>query len=113
VKDYYEARAREYDDWWLGEGRDRERERPGWFERTTRLLGVVASLSAVCTLDVACGTGFLTRHLHGAETAFDQSQTMVDVARKRYCTAEQLLEELGGAETLFAGTRFVAVRARR
>lgn len=197
MKDYYEARAGEYDDWWLGEGRFRERDRPAWFEETTRLLGVLASLPAARTLDVACGTGFLTRHLHGAVTGLDQSQRMVDVARsqvphaefitadalalpfedealdrvftghfyghlqggdrerflaearrvapelvvvdsalrdgvepegqqerilddgsrwqvyKRYFTAEQLLEELGGGETLFAGTWFVAVRSRR
>jgi hypothetical protein len=32
VRDYYEARAGEYDDWWLGEGLFAERERPCWFK---------------------------------------------------------------------------------
>ncbi|HEY6029170.1 MAG TPA: class I SAM-dependent methyltransferase [Gaiellaceae bacterium] len=83
MKDYYEARAREYDDWWLGEGQYRGRDRPGWFEETTRLLGALASLPAARTLDVACGTGFLTRHLHGELVGLDQSATMLEVARGR------------------------------
>ena len=81
MKDYYEARAREYDEWWLGEGQYRERERPGWFEETARLHGAIASLPAARTLDVACGTGFLTRHLHGEVVGLDQSESMVAVAR--------------------------------
>ncbi|MFL5861375.1 MAG: aminotransferase class I/II-fold pyridoxal phosphate-dependent enzyme, partial [Solirubrobacteraceae bacterium] len=44
-------------------------------------LPAVASLPAARTLDVACGTGFLTRHLHGELTCFDQSATMLEVAR--------------------------------
>jgi ubiquinone/menaquinone biosynthesis C-methylase UbiE len=81
VKAYYEARAREYDDWWLGRRQYAERERPGWFEELAALLGLVASLPAARTLDVACGTGFLTRHLHGEVTCFDASPAMLDVAR--------------------------------
>ena len=83
MKDYYEARAREYDEWWLGEGQYRERERPGWFEETTRLLGAIASLPAARTLDVACGTGFLTRHLHGELTGLDQAPSMIEIASAR------------------------------
>lgn len=83
MQDYYEARAREYDEWWLGEGQYRGRDRPGWFEEATRLLGAIASLPAARTLDVACGTGFLTRHLHGEVVGLDQSETMVEVARSR------------------------------
>ena len=33
------------------------------------------------TLDVACGTGFLTRHLRGEITGLDQSARMLEVAR--------------------------------
>lgn len=80
MKAYYEARAHEYDDWWLGTGLHAERERPGWFEEVARLLGTIASLPPARTLDVACGTGFLTRHLHGEVTCFDQSETMLSVA---------------------------------
>jgi demethylmenaquinone methyltransferase/2-methoxy-6-polyprenyl-1,4-benzoquinol methylase len=195
VKAYYEARAREYDDWWLGRGLHAERERPWWFEEVALLLGTIASLPAARTLDVACGTGFLTRHLHGDVVGLDQSQAMRDVAAtqapnarvvagdalelpfpdgafdrlftghfyghlegadrerflgearrvarevvvvdsalrddvepeerqerelkdgsrwqvyKRYFTPEALLAELGGGETLFAGTWFTAVRS--
>jgi demethylmenaquinone methyltransferase/2-methoxy-6-polyprenyl-1,4-benzoquinol methylase len=195
VKAYYEARAREYDDWWLGRGLYAERERPGWFEELAVLLGTLASLPAARTLDVACGTGFLTRHLHGEITGLDQSESMLEVAAaqvpaarfvrgdalelpfadgafdrlvtghfyghlaggererflgearrvarelvvvdsalrvgvepeeqqeraladgtrwqvyKRYFTPEVLLDELGGGETLLAGTWFVAVRS--
>lgn len=196
MKAYYEARAREYDDWWLGRGLHAERQRPGWFEEVVVLLGAVASLPAARTLDVACGTGFLTRHLHGELICLDQSETMLSVAAeqvspgarfvtgdalelpfadgafdrlfsahfyghleagvrerfvaearrvarelvvvdsalrpgvepeerqerelkdgsrwpvyKRYFTAEQLAAELGGGETLFEGTWFVAVRS--
>jgi SAM-dependent methyltransferase len=35
------------------------------------------------TLDVACGTGFLTRHLRGAVTGIDQSERMLAIARER------------------------------
>jgi ubiquinone/menaquinone biosynthesis C-methylase UbiE len=80
VKAYYEARAREYDDWWLGRGLYAERDRPGWFEELAVLLGTLASLPGARTLDVACGTGFLTRHLHGELTGFDQSESMLEVA---------------------------------
>jgi ubiquinone/menaquinone biosynthesis C-methylase UbiE len=83
VKAYYEARAPEYDDWWLGRGRFADRKRPSWFVEVVRLLGVVAGLPAVRTLDVACGTGFLTRHLHGEVVGLDQSSSMVAIARKR------------------------------
>jgi ubiquinone/menaquinone biosynthesis C-methylase UbiE len=34
-------------------------------------------------LDVACGTGFLTRHLRGSVVGVDQSRSMVTVARQR------------------------------
>jgi demethylmenaquinone methyltransferase/2-methoxy-6-polyprenyl-1,4-benzoquinol methylase len=81
VKEYYEARAGEYDDWWLGRRRHAQLDRPGWFDEVTGLLGTVASLPAARTLDVACGTGFLTRHLHGEVTCFDQSASMLEVAR--------------------------------
>jgi ubiquinone/menaquinone biosynthesis C-methylase UbiE len=83
VKAYYHARAAEYDDWWLGEGRFTDRERPGWDEERTELAQLIAGLPPSRTLDVACGTGFLTRHLHGAVVGLDQSQAMLEVAREQ------------------------------
>jgi ubiquinone/menaquinone biosynthesis C-methylase UbiE len=81
VKTYYDRRAQEYDDWWLGRGLYEGRLRPGWEDELSTLAGVIASLPALRTLDVACGTGFLTRHLRGDITGLDQSERMLQVAR--------------------------------
>jgi ubiquinone/menaquinone biosynthesis C-methylase UbiE len=83
VKTYYDRRASEYDDWWLGRGLYEERERPGWDEEVDRLADAIASLPPVRTLDVACGTGFLTRHLQGEVVGLDASQRMLEEARKQ------------------------------
>src|SRR4051812_49914700 len=80
---YYEARAREYDDWWLGRGLFAARDRPGWPEEVTELERLLASLWPARTLDVACGTGFLTRHLRGLVVGLDQSPAMVALAQRR------------------------------
>jgi ubiquinone/menaquinone biosynthesis C-methylase UbiE len=81
VKTYYDRRAQEYDDWWLGRGLYADRVRPGWDEERGRLEQAIAALPPVSTLDVACGTGFLTRHLRGDVVALDASERMLDVAR--------------------------------
>jgi ubiquinone/menaquinone biosynthesis C-methylase UbiE len=83
VRAYYEARAAEYDDWWLGTGLFAERDRPGWDEERERLLATLAALPPARTLDVACGTGFLTQHLPGAVTGLDQSASMLALAASR------------------------------
>jgi ubiquinone/menaquinone biosynthesis C-methylase UbiE len=83
MKTYYEARAPEYDDWWLGVGRFAERERPGWEEEREQLIASIAALPPARTLDVACGTGFLTRHLPGEITGLDQSSSMLELASAR------------------------------
>ncbi|HEY2220338.1 MAG TPA: class I SAM-dependent methyltransferase [Gaiellaceae bacterium] len=79
---YYDRRAREYDDWYRGTGLFAGRDRPGWDEEVAHLIDVVASLPPVRTLDVACGTGFLTRHLRAAVVALDQSETMLEEASR-------------------------------
>jgi len=81
VKTYYDRRAPEYDDWWLGRGLYSDRHRPGWEEEIDELAGVIASLEPVRTLDVACGTGFLTRHLRGEVVGLDASERMLEAAR--------------------------------
>jgi ubiquinone/menaquinone biosynthesis C-methylase UbiE len=83
VKTYYDRRAREYDDWWLGTGRFAERDRPGWEEEVEALTTALAALPPARTLDIACGTGFLTRHLPGEIVGLDQSATMIDEARRQ------------------------------
>jgi len=81
--EYYDRRAPEYDDWYMGTGLFAERDRPGWHEELRDLCAAVAALPAAATLDVACGTGFLTRHLRGAVTGLDQSAQMLEIARER------------------------------
>jgi demethylmenaquinone methyltransferase/2-methoxy-6-polyprenyl-1,4-benzoquinol methylase len=83
MRSYYEQRAAEYDDWWLGTGLFVERDRPGWHQEVEQLIAIVQALPAARVLDVACGTGFLTRHLQGEITGIDQSVTMVELAAER------------------------------
>lgn len=80
---YYDARAREYDEWYSGTGRFAQRDRPGWHDEVDALIAVVGALPAARTLDVACGTGFLTRHLRGLAVGLDQSPAMVAIAQSR------------------------------
>lgn len=81
--EYYEQRAPEYDEWYLGTGLFASQERPGWLEELRTLCELIAALPPVRTLDVACGTGFLTRFLRGEVTALDQSDAMTRIAEER------------------------------
>jgi demethylmenaquinone methyltransferase/2-methoxy-6-polyprenyl-1,4-benzoquinol methylase len=83
VQEYYDRRAPEYDDWYLGSGLFAGRERPGWTDELEGLAQTLAALPAGKTLDVACGTGFLTRHLRGAVVGLDQSESMLEEARRQ------------------------------
>ncbi len=83
MKAYYDARAEEYDDWWLGRGLYADRERPGWEHALADLVAAIRLLPAVRTLDVACGTGFLTRHLRGDVVGLDASLRMLSLARRQ------------------------------
>ena len=87
MKTYYDRRAFEYDDWWLGRGSFAERDRPGWDEEVDVLAELIGSLPPARTLDVACGTGFLTRHLRGDVVGLDQSERMLSVAGEQAPTA--------------------------
>jgi demethylmenaquinone methyltransferase/2-methoxy-6-polyprenyl-1,4-benzoquinol methylase len=80
---YYDRRAAEYDDFYLGTGLFAQRVRPGWAEELEILKTVLASLRFDTVLDVACGTGFLTENLRGRVTGLDQSASMLGVARSR------------------------------
>ena len=83
MKAYYHARAPEYDDWWLGTGGFADIERPGWHEERAVLARVLAALTPARTLDAACGTGMLTQHLPGEIVGVDQSDAMLERARRR------------------------------
>jgi demethylmenaquinone methyltransferase/2-methoxy-6-polyprenyl-1,4-benzoquinol methylase len=83
VKEYYDKRAPEYDDWYLGRGLFEPRDRAGWDAELEGLFSVIGALGPGRTLDVACGTGFLTRHLRGDVVGLDQSKRMLDEAHKQ------------------------------
>jgi ubiquinone/menaquinone biosynthesis C-methylase UbiE len=83
VKAYYHARAREYDDWWQQQGLYEPRTDPAWRVERDRVFEVIAALPPKRTLDVASGTGFVTRLLGGEVVGLDQSETMIEVAREQ------------------------------
>lgn len=83
MKEYYDTRAPQYDDWYLGRGGFAARERAGFDDDLAALVATVEALPPGRTLDVACGTGFLTRHLRGAVVALDQSERMLAAAARQ------------------------------
>ena len=83
MRAYYQKRAGEYDDWWLGHNLYADKHRPGWAEERAELERWIEDLPARRTLDVACGTGFMTRRLRGEVTGLDQSDAMLEVAREQ------------------------------
>ena len=83
MREYYDRRATEYDDWFLGTGLFGKRERPGWEGELERLAEALGALPPRNTLDVACGTGFLTRHLRGDVVGLDQNESMLEAARRQ------------------------------
>jgi ubiquinone/menaquinone biosynthesis C-methylase UbiE len=84
MEPYYERRAAEYDDWYLGTGLFADRERPGWEDELRAVEHVVSSLPPARTIDVACGTGFITKHLPGRVIATDASPGMLAESRARH-----------------------------
>ncbi|MGH3915125.1 MAG: class I SAM-dependent methyltransferase [Pseudonocardiaceae bacterium] len=80
---YYDKRAAEYDEWYESRGRFADQDRPGWTAEVAGLIELVRRLPVARTLDVACGSGFLTRHLRGVVVGLDQSRAMIALARQR------------------------------
>jgi ubiquinone/menaquinone biosynthesis C-methylase UbiE len=76
-KRYYDLRAQEYDatSWEAMDPRRRE--------EVVRIAEVIAALPPARTLDVACGTAFLSRHLRGDLTLLDASNEMLAIAAAR------------------------------
>ena len=110
MKAYYDARAQEYDDWYLGIGLYSDRERPGWEDELAGLVGAIEALTPARTLDVACGTGFLTRHLRGEIVGIDASERMLAIAQERVPEGEFLVADAlelpfddGSFDRLFTG----------
>jgi demethylmenaquinone methyltransferase/2-methoxy-6-polyprenyl-1,4-benzoquinol methylase len=79
---YYDRRAPEYDDWYLGH-RLYAYHRPGFADDLAAVEATLADLAPARALDVACGTGFLTRHLRGPVTGLDRSGRMLRIAAGR------------------------------
>jgi ubiquinone/menaquinone biosynthesis C-methylase UbiE len=110
MKAYYDARAREYDDWIEGVGVYADRVRPGWEEELTAVRTTLAALPPARTLDVAAGSGYFTRSLPGEVVALDQSENMIEVARDRGAAADYVVGDAlelpfpnGSFERVFTG----------
>lgn len=77
--DYYRARASEYEEWWLRQGRyDRGEDfRAVWAAEAERLRAALHSMGPVAhTLEFAPGTGIWTREL----ATFSQQVTAIDAS---------------------------------
>ena len=80
MKQYYDRRASEYE--------HNEAFREESFEDLPGLLHEISLLPSARVLDIACGTGILTQHLGSDLTGLDQSEAMLEVARRRVPWAE-------------------------
>ena len=84
---YYEWRATEYDDAYAGTGAYSRQDRSGFETALAAVTSMIRELPPARVLDVACGTGFITRHLKGEVVGLDQSESMLEIARERVPTA--------------------------
>jgi 2-polyprenyl-3-methyl-5-hydroxy-6-metoxy-1,4-benzoquinol methylase len=87
--DYYRARANEYDEWFLRQGRyDRGPEhRAAWFGEVALIEEALKQeLQSGEVLELACGTGLWTQHLlrhHSRVVAVDASPEAIAINRRR------------------------------
>jgi ubiquinone/menaquinone biosynthesis C-methylase UbiE len=89
MKEYYERRAPEYD------ATTYELFRAGGEAPDLHALErLVASLPGPRILDIACGTGWLTRLLRGEVVGVDQSEAMLAIARARVPAARFVRAEI-------------------
>jgi ubiquinone/menaquinone biosynthesis C-methylase UbiE len=80
---YYDRAASEYDNAVLGIGSYADRVRPASLDEDFGTLGrTISRLPPGRILDVACGTGFLTRYLRGEVTGLDASEKMLKMAQE-------------------------------
>jgi SAM-dependent methyltransferase len=86
---YYRARAREYDRWWLREGRfdHGEQANARWFADVAALETELERFAATGeVLELACGTGLWTRHLvkrASRVVAVDAAPEVLEINRGR------------------------------
>jgi len=87
--EYYRARAHEYDEWFLRQGRyDRGSEhRAAWFSEVGEVQAALnRELQSGEVLELACGTGLWTQHLarqHARVVAVDASPEVIEINRQR------------------------------
>jgi demethylmenaquinone methyltransferase/2-methoxy-6-polyprenyl-1,4-benzoquinol methylase len=87
--EYYRARAREYDQWWLREGRyDRgAAANAQWFSDASHLVDALRQFRpSGRILELACGTGIWSEKLlrfSSSLTVIDGSREMLGIARSR------------------------------
>jgi demethylmenaquinone methyltransferase/2-methoxy-6-polyprenyl-1,4-benzoquinol methylase len=82
MREYYDRCAPAYDDWYGGAFYSGD-ERTSFLAECVEVEQVIAKLPPARTLDVACGTGFLTRRLPGRVVGLDQSDAMLSIAREQ------------------------------
>jgi ubiquinone/menaquinone biosynthesis C-methylase UbiE len=90
MKAYYDRRAREYDATTYElvlQDDDASRD-------LAALEGLLTALRPAATLDIGCGTGWLTRFLPGFVVALDQSESMLRIARGHVPGAVFVLAEI-------------------
>lgn len=101
---YYGRGGLGYDDWYLGRCAFATPDRPGFDRDLAAVVATVANLEPARTLDVACGTGFLTRHRRGEITVLDRSPRMLEIVWQRVPTARCV--EADGLRPPFADDAF-------
>ncbi len=90
---YYRSRAREYDQWWLRQGRyDRGHEHNArWFAESAEVASALESFQpSGRILELACGTGIWSERLvkHASDlVVVDGSREMLDLAERRLQSA--------------------------
>jgi len=111
VKVYYDRRAHEYDDWWLGVGLYSERDRPGCHLEEAERLRFLSEARRVAPELVVVGS----MRTSGTEATRWEQRVLKDGSRwtvyKRVFMGSELADELGGGEVLHEGRYFVVVRA--
>jgi ubiquinone/menaquinone biosynthesis C-methylase UbiE len=110
VREYYHRRAPEYDDWYEGKIYGDPDQHDSFLAERELVERAIPELPPERTLDVACGTGFLTRHLPGEIVGLDQSTAMLAIARRQAPNAEYVLGDAfalpfpdGSFDRVFAG----------
>lgn len=90
MRDYYQHRAREYD----ATSYKLTLDSPEAARDLEAVSGTISSLTHGRVLDIACGTGWLTRSVTGDVVGIDGSPTMLELAAERIPEAEFVQAEV-------------------